>query len=222
MGAGRGRALDPGRRARPADPGRRARCRCSGRGGRWGLSEKAARLAGARPAGEEQCRARGGAGRRGRGCLPQAARPRHVGPLECAARRGAPFNSAGSLRPPTRAPPRSTDVSGVARGAGGGHAGGARAGERCGAAACAGKAFLAAAGEEAEAAGRSPLFSRGFRRCAMLRCCCGWWRDGRCLGKLRCFDSVCSEGGFRAWYGRRSDVLKPACPLQGPVTPAVF
>lgn len=128
-----GDALDPGRRDRPADPGRRARCRCSGRGGRWGLSEKAARLAGARPAGEEQCRARGGAGRRGRGCLPQAARPRHVGPLECAARRSAPFNSAGSPRPPTRAPPRSTDVTGVARGAGGGHAGGARAGERRGA-----------------------------------------------------------------------------------------
>lgn len=73
------------------------------RGGRWGLSEEAARPAGAHTAGEEQCQARREAGRRGRGCLPPAVRRRHVGPLECAACRGAPFNRATG---PASAPPR--------------------------------------------------------------------------------------------------------------------
>lgn len=129
-GAGTGRELDSCRCAQPADPGRRARCSCSG------LRRPLGTHGGSRPPRWSASCRRGGArcarrpGRRGRGCLPQASRPRHVDSLECAACLGARFSRVGSPRPLRPAPRpllRSADVTGVALVA---RAGGARPGAR--------------------------------------------------------------------------------------------
>lgn len=81
----------------------------------------------------------------------------------------APHSTARARpAPPARAPPRSADVTGVARGAGGGRAGGTREGERCGAGGLRGQGVPGSCGR---GGGSLPALAAPQPRVSVLRHC---------------------------------------------------